>query len=138
MVGRVGSPLQIFLCELLSQFLINFHETWHRWLSQDFDVQDTYFGCNKKCIAMVTVYILWMATKHYYASAGINHLQWYFYFLMICSFGKQWQPSGIISCTARTSNHQGSIRWILYLQSSNNNGRLRAEVTIFHGKVSNQ
>ena len=40
--------------ELLPQFLINFYEIWYRCASGDVNVQDTYFGSDKKCVAMVT------------------------------------------------------------------------------------
>ena len=42
--------------ELLPQFLTDSHEIWHRCLSWDVDVQDTFFDSGRKCVAMVTAY----------------------------------------------------------------------------------
>ena len=49
---------QILRCELLPQFLINFHEIWHRCSSEDVNVQDTYFVSGEKCVAMETIHIM--------------------------------------------------------------------------------
>ena len=46
--------VQILRRELLPQFLINFYEIWYRCSSGNVNVQDTYFGSGKKCVAMVT------------------------------------------------------------------------------------
>ena len=48
--------VQILRRELLPQFLINFYEIRYRCSSEYVNVQDTYFGSGKKCVAMVTAY----------------------------------------------------------------------------------
>ena len=40
--------------KLLPQFVNSFYEIWHRCSSGDVNLQDTYFGSGKKCVAMVT------------------------------------------------------------------------------------
>ena len=47
---------QLLRRELLSQFLTDSHEIWHRCVSWGVDVQDTYFDSARKCVAMVTPY----------------------------------------------------------------------------------
>ena len=55
-VGRAGGRLQILRRELLPQFLIDPHETWHRNVPWGVDVKDSFFNSGRKCVAMVMVY----------------------------------------------------------------------------------
>ena len=49
---------QILQRKLLHQILISFHEICYRYSREDVNVQHTFLGSGKKCIVMVTVYIL--------------------------------------------------------------------------------
>ena len=80
-------PLQILHIELLPHFLSNAHEIWHTHWSCGEDVQDIFFKCVVRCVAMVmhimAINQVTVLPERYESNKKVDYYDVCFYFLRV-------------------------------------------------------